>query len=93
MIKKISATQNSKKIVKLRKLKNLEVFDAGLGENLIKQPEFLIESIKKYAYKKNYTSTSGINILQKTLSEYFSNKTYIVDKILLGNGLKELIYS
>ena len=61
--------------------KNLVVYDGGLGENPVPQPKCMIDTLKKYAHMKQYTSSTGIeelNILGKNL--------------IVGNGLKPLLF-
>ena len=77
----ISATLKSQQII--QDYKNLYiVYNFGLGANSIEQPKFYINSLKKYAHKKNYTSSTGIPELKSILGK----------NLLCGNGLKELIF-
>ena len=89
---KISATLKCQEIVKERKDANLPVYNLGLGANPIKQPNEYIELIKKYAYKKNYSSSTGIKKLNDVLKSKFSINKYKVNNVLIGNGLKELLF-
>jgi aspartate aminotransferase len=88
----ISQTLNCSEICKNRTLKGLPVYNAGLGANIIKQPEFYISSLQYYSDKREYTSASGIPDLQNIIKDLFSTKNYSVENVLVGNGLKELIY-
>jgi aspartate aminotransferase len=58
-----------------------------LGENPIRQPEEIINSLQKYKEKKEYTSSECIEPLNNILKEMYNSKNIIV-----GNGLKELIF-
>ncbi len=60
--------------------------------NCIPQPDFYIKKVKEYAEKKNYTSVQGIPKLCNSIINRFSTETYNVDNVLIGNGLKELLY-
>ena len=88
----ISATLKSKEIVKNRLLKGLPVHNYGLGANSICQPEYLINKVKEYSNKKDYTSSEGVDELNLSIKNSFTTNKYKVDKVLFGNGLKELLY-
>ena len=87
----ISATLNCQTIIKKRLNNNKLVYNFGLGANPIKQPEFFIDKIKQYAKCKEYTSSEGIPELNDILLNIYSKNNY-ADKVLVGNGLKELIF-
>jgi len=87
----ISPTLNCKNIIQERINNNQIIYNFGLGANPIKQPDFYIDCLKKYADKKEYTSAEGIPELNNTLMNTYSKNNY-AHKILLGNGLKELLY-
>lgn len=78
----ISATLKCEQIIQQRKKNNLPVYNFGLGANSIEQPKFYINALKKYAHKKNYTSSTGIPELKSILGK----------NLLCGNGFKELIF-
>ena len=88
----ISPTLDCQNIVKSRKENNLPVYNFGLGANCIPQPDFYIKKVKEYAEKKNYTSVQGIPKLCNSIINRFSTETYNIDNVLIGNGLKELLY-
>ena len=79
---------------KIQRLKDMgkPIYNFGLGANPLQQPPNYIELIRKYSYKKEYTSTEGIPYLKKTLLQYHSNSIYSPNNILVGNGLKELLF-
>ena len=87
----VSATLNCQNIIKLRVKDGLPVYNFGLGANPIKQPEFYIRKIQEYAACKSYTSSEGIPELNDTLLDIYSGNGY-ADKVLVGNGLKELLF-
>ena len=58
----------------------------------MKQPSYNINKIKEHSHEKDYVSASGIDELKNLLVEKNSYKNYKVENIILGNGLKELIY-
>lgn len=89
---KVSATLACQEIMAERKKKNLKVYDFGLGANPVKQPQFFVDAISKYAHLKHYTTAKGIPELATTLKKQYSTNTYQVSNILVGNGLKELLY-
>jgi len=86
-----SATLNCQNIVKQRVNAGLPVYNFGLGANPIKQPDFYIRKIQQYAACKKYTSSEGISELNDTLLDIYSDNGY-ADKVLVGNGLKELLF-
>jgi aspartate/methionine/tyrosine aminotransferase len=88
----ISQTLNCKNIYNNRIANNLPVYDGRLGSNSVRQPNFFIESLKKFSDQKDYVSVRGIDELQKTLKSKYSNDLYKVDSVIVGNGLKELLF-
>lgn len=89
---KISPTLKAKAIVEERKKKNLPIYDGGLGENHLPSPVELINVIKENAHLKQYTSIEGSDEFKKTISNYYKTMMFDSSKVLVGNGLKELIY-
>ena len=87
----ISPTLNCKNIIQERINNNQKIYNFGLGANPIKQPSFYIDCLKEHADKKEYTSAQGIPELNNTLMNIYSKNNYS-HNILLGNGLKELLY-
>ena len=87
----LSPTLNCNNIIEDRVKNNQIIYNFGLGANPIKQPRFYINSLQEFAHKKEYTSAEGIPSLNNTLKSIYS-KNKSVNKILLGNGLKELLY-
>jgi aspartate aminotransferase len=88
----ISPTLDCQNIAKSRKENNLPIYNFGLGANRIPQPDFYIQKVKEYAKEKNYTSVQGIPELCNSIINRFSTETYNIDNVLIGNGLKELLY-
>lgn len=86
----ISPTLDSKNIFLERKLNNLPVFNGGLGENPLSTPDFLLDSISSNINLKDYTSIEGKEIFR---NELFKNYPNFMDNIIVGNGLKELIFT
>ena len=78
----ISKTLLAKQIKNDRLSRNLPVYDGGLGENPVPQPNCLIEELKKHADKKEYTSATGIKELREILGK----------NLIVGNGLKPLLF-
>ena len=87
----VSPTLNCKNIIQEKLNNNQIIYNFGLGANPIKQPDFYIDCVKEYSDKKEYTSSEGISELNNTLINIYSTNNY-ANKILLGNGLKELLY-
>ena len=78
---KQSATLLAKQVKLDRIKKNLDVYDAGLGENPISAPKSMVDTVKKYSHLKEYSNSKGITELQSILG----------NKLIVGNGLKPLI--
>ena len=89
---KISPTLKCQQIVKKRKENNLPVYNLGLGANPIRQPDEYIDLLKKYSDKKNYSSSNGIKKLNNILKSKYSSDKYKIENIIVGNGLKELLF-
>ena len=87
-----SETLKSSLIVKERKNKKLPVYNGGLGANPFPAHQKLLDLLNKYSNKKNYTSPKGIDEIQKSIKNKYSSENYQVDNIIVGNGLKELLY-
>ena len=64
-----------------------KVYNFGLGQNPLNPPEKYIELVKKNAHMKNYASCEGVPVLNKYLKSL-----YKTDNIIVGNGLKELLF-
>ena len=91
MADKISATLKSKIILEEYHKQNITIYNFGLGENPIEQPPYYIEKVKEYAHKKQYASCTGILELNATLQNIY-NTVDTQYNIIVGNGLKELIF-
>ena len=79
---KDSPTLFAKNVMTERINKNLPVYNGGLGENPLPAPKCLQDAIVKYKHRKEYTSSTGIEPLKNLLG----------NKIIVGNGSKELIF-
>ena len=87
----ISPTLRSKMIIEEMKAQGKNIYNFGLGENSVKQSSFFIEKMKEFAHKKHYASCEGIPSLNTTLKTMYNNE--IMDyEVLVGNGLKELLF-
>ena len=88
----ISPTLNCKNIVKQRINEGLPVYNFGLGENPLPINKYYNDLVKKHTQKKHYSSSSGVDELQISIKKYLSNEKYTVDNMIVGNGLKELLF-
>ena len=88
----ISQTLNCKNILIKRKKENLPVYNFGLGENPLNTHFYYRKMVQSCANYKHYTSSSGIDELQTSIKKFYSSENYTVDNIILGNGLKELLF-
>ncbi len=87
----ISPTLQSKLYINQLKKEGKKIYNFGLGENSVKQSPFYIQKIQEYADKKEYGSSEGIDTLNQTLKNIYNNHKTSYD-ILVGNGLKELLF-
>ena len=88
----VSPTLKCTSIVEYRKKNNLPVFNFGLGQNPLPVPKFVQKSLANHSSNKNYTSVSGIPEVEKTLLHHYKNDTFTPKNVILGNGLKELLF-
>lgn len=88
----MSATLFSKNIVTERKKQNLPVYNFGLGENFLPPPKPLLEYTKNNMHNKYYGTSDGTPELNSIIKKTYSNDNYKVNNIVIGNGLKELLY-
>jgi len=91
MNKNISSTLNAKIILEDCKKNGIKIYNYGLGENPIEQPEYYVEMMQKFAHKKQYAHHEGIPELNTTLKDLYNTKDTKYE-ILVGNGLKELLF-
>lgn len=89
---KISSTLKCQMVIEERKKNGLEVYNFGLGANPLKPNTKYIECLKLWCDKNEYTSPFGIEGLQLCIKDFMHVENYNIDKVLFGNGLKELIY-
>ena len=86
----ISPTLNSKLVYLNRIKNNLPVYNGGLGENPLPTPKYLVEAMEKNLTKKEYTSIEGRSVFKNAVFSHYSNN---LNKVIVSNGLKELIFS
>ena len=89
---KESSTLQSKKLISERRSMGLPIFNGGLGENPFPLPEYMIKCLKYHSDKNGYNNPSGIGVLYDSIKDYHSCDNYHVNNVLVGNGLKELLY-
>jgi len=91
MTDQISSTLKAKIILEEYREKGVKIYNFGLGENPIEQPNYFIEMMRKFAHKKQYAQYDGITELNQTLKNSYNTNDTKYD-ILVGNGLKELLF-
>ena len=64
-----------------------KVYNFGLGQNPLQPPQKYVDLVKKNAHMKNYGSCEGVPVLNSYLKSL-----YKTDNIIVGNGLKELLF-
>jgi len=93
---KQSMTLRAKEIKLERRAKGLSVFDGGLGENPLPAPPSMVAAVGREAHRKGYTDTRGIPSLQKAITARLFNNDPAgedaIERVVLGNGLKPLLY-
>lgn len=89
---KKSATLKSKEILLKRKELNLPTYNFGLGENPFKQPDKLIKVFSNNVHKKFYNNIDMFPKIKNLIKENYSIDNYKVENVILGNGLKELLF-
>ena len=87
----ISPTLQSKLFMEELVKQGKKVYNYGLGQNSVKQPQMYIDLVKKYAHKKEYASCEGVQPLNQVLKTMYNNDQMKYE-ILVGNGLKELLF-
>jgi len=68
----------------------------GFGQSPFPVPEFLVEELRKNAYRKEYLPVEGLYSLREAIAEYHSIADKIVmdpEGIIVGPGSKELIFT
>jgi aspartate aminotransferase len=83
-----TATSNAAKIAKEHKLTGQPVYNACMGTNPLEAPSILLNILCNSAKYTNYGSSTPIPELQTALQEHYPEHPHI----LVGNGLKELIF-
>jgi aspartate aminotransferase len=89
---KKSSTLKAKEIVAERKRKYLPVYNFGLGENPLPVPKILLKNFEKNLNTKSYKNINNYPVIKEKLCKKISNEKYKVSNIILGNGLKELLF-
>ena len=75
------------------KIKNGEiVYNFGLGANPFPPNKILLDKFKESCHLKNYTYPNGDDDLLEIIKIKYSSTNYKVNNILVGNGLKELLF-
>ena len=72
------------------------VYKFGLGESPFPVPDVVVEALKANADRKSYLPVSGLSDLQRSIAAYLQRTrglTYAPERIFVGPGSKELIYS
>lgn len=89
---KKSATLKSKDILIKRRLNNLPTYNFGLGENPFNQPEKLNKIFSQNCNKKFYNNIDMFPKVKQLIKNKYSVSNYQVENVLLGNGLKEILF-
>ena len=78
----ISSTLKAKIMLEEYKKNNIQLYNFGLGENPIKQPEYYIKMMQKYADKKQYAQYNGwFNMNEREGKVSFSSN--LVGKLII----------
>lgn len=80
----------------LERLKNCQnVYKLGLGQSPFPVPEEVVESLKKYAYKKDYLPVKGLFELREAVAAFNQRVNKVntgAENVMIGPGSKELIF-
>lgn len=88
----ISPTLKYQDLILTRRKQNLPIYNFGIGSNPLSPPKSIIESLKRYSHLKQDTGVSGIPELLDIFKIHYKQNGFLVDNIIFGNGLKELLY-
>ena len=88
----LSPTIRSQQIVNDKLLNGETVYNFGLGSNPFPPHKSLIERLKTSSHMKNYTYPDGDKELKTIIRDKYNTPEYKVKNILVGNGLKELLF-
>jgi len=89
---KSSATLVINEKAKELKAKGKKVYNFGFGQSPFPVPEKIINTLKKYAHKKEYLPIQGLPELREAISKYLfkrSGKVYSKENIIITPGSKE----
>lgn len=84
---------NEKSNAFLKECKN--VYKLGLGQSPFPVPEQVVESLRKYAHKKDYLPVRGLPELRESVADFNKRENKInshPEDIMIGPGSKELIF-
>ncbi|MEC7838992.1 MAG: pyridoxal phosphate-dependent aminotransferase [Chlamydiota bacterium] len=91
---KESPTLATQKQVAKLKNENRTIYNWGIGTSPFSPPECIVNTLRNYAHKKQYTPVEGIPELQQILSEKYSRNNYLIQQqnIIVSSGLKQIIF-
>ena len=84
----LAINEKSEELIKEGK----KIYKFGFGQSPFHIPEKVVETLKKYAHKKEYLPIQGLPDLREKISKYLLKKTgvnYPKDNILITPGSKE----
>ena len=92
-IKKVhhSETLLTNELSKQLETEGKQVFKFGFGQSPFLPPEWAIESLKKYADRKEYVSVQGLTELRQAAADFhneMSGSNFTADQVLVGPGSK-----
>jgi len=91
---KESPTLASQKAVEKLRNENRFIYNWGVGSSPFSAPESVVNTLRNYAHKKQYTRVEGIPELQLMLSKRYTRNNYRVSEknIVVANGLKQILF-
>lgn len=84
---------NEKSMARLRNCQN--VYKLGLGQSPFPVPGEVVESLRKYAHKKDYLPVKGLPELREAVAGYNQRMVKVntlPEHVMIGPGSKELIF-
>lgn len=87
-----SVTFYTNMLVQKRKTEGLPTYNGGLGENPLPPPEQFVKILQNSSHDKWYKPVDGDEGLKNELIKHYTTDSYKVSKVVVGNGLKELLF-
>ena len=84
----LAINEKSKKLIRSGK----KIYRFGFGQSPFQIPETIVDTLRKYAHRKEYLPIQGLEELRENISKYLNRQTgvkYLKENILITPGSKE----